>query len=365
MVIKKVHIVLLVCAILLTLFCGCCNATGRESAGASETDSAGLSVIESTGASNTDSAASEAETEPSGSGKEPMETESTVAVNEETEINTEVAPTSMPETIPTQTETKPIETKPTEPKSTEPKPTEPKPTTPPPTETKHTHNWGAWKQAKAPTCSAKGTETRTCGNCGKTETRELNQLSHNWSNWKQTVAPTCSAKGTEARTCGNCGKTETRELNQLSHNWSNWKQTVAPTCSANGAEARTCGNCGKTETREMERLNHSFTAQTVAPTCTEGGYTVKTCSLCGAKETVDQTAALGHAWVHHDEEGHWQAILTCRCGAQFYTYNDWYLHFKANINTPDEDNHSGYEGHGDWIVDAPAYDVCSRCGITK
>jgi len=137
---------------------------------------------------------------------------------------------SLQETNQTQTETKSTETKPTEPKPTESKTTEPKATAPAPTETKHTHNWGAWKQTKAPTCSAKGSEARSCTGCSKTQTRDLNQLSHNWSNWKQTKAPTCS---------------------------------------------------------------YSF------------------------------------------------------------------------INTPDEDNHSGYESHGDWVVDAPAYDVCARCGATK
>ena len=252
--------------------------------------------------------------------------ESTEAGTEATEpTSTEAKPSEPKPTNPAPTEPKPTELKPTEPKPTEPKPTEPKPTEPAPTEPKptnpvHTHSWSGWNQSKAPTCTANGEEVRTCS-CGAKETRPVNALGHNWSGWSQTKAPTCGAEGAEGRSCSRCGVSESRSV------------------PATGA--------------------HSWNE--TAPTCTEAGS--KTCKVCGKSESG--SAALGHDWVHHDEEGHWVPILTCRCGAQFYTYDEWHAHMYSFYDTEEEGNHTGFECHEHWIVDKSAYDVCSRCGITK
>ena len=249
--------------------------------------------------------------EPTGTG-EPIETGDThesegSGAYESTETNFEEI--SEPEsTEPASTEPQPTKPKPTEPKPTEPRPTEP--TNPP-----HTHSWSGWKQAKAPTCTSAGEETRTCS-CGAKETRTVNALGHNWGNWTQTQAPSCGAAGTESRSCSRCGQTETR--------------TVAATG------------------------NHSWTE--TAPTCTANGS--KTCKVCGASETI---AALGHDWVHHDEEGHWLAILTCRCGAVFHSEEEWYVHSNENWNN----GCTGFSAYSEWVVDKPAYDSCSRCGTVK
>lgn len=97
-----------------------------------------------------------------------------------------------------------------------------------------------------------------------------------------------------------------------------------------------------------------------APTCTQDG--VKTCTVCGKQET---SAALGHNWIHHDEEGHWQEVLTCYCSAQFYSYEDWYNHSNASPDFDWHDAHAGYEVHDIWVIDTVAYDFCSRCGATR
>ncbi len=247
---------------------------------------------------------------------EPVGTTEGIPVTEPTETNNSETPTNSEPSETGTIVTEPATEAPTEPKPTEPQPTEPKPTEP--TNPPHTHSWSGWKQTKAPTCTTAGEETRTCG-CGAKETRTINALGHNWGNWTQTQAPTCGAAGTETRSCSRCSLTETH--------------TVAATG------------------------NHSWTE--TAPTCTANGS--KTCKVCGASENI---AALGHDWVHHDEEGHWQPILTCRCGAQFYTYDEWNSHSES---FPREEwgNHSGFECHEYWIVDQSAYDVCSRCGTVK
>ena len=143
------------------------------------------------------------------------------------------------------------------------------------------------------------------------------------------------------------------------HSWSDWTQTAAPTCSADGWQTRVCTGCGFSETRNISATgNHSW--QETAPTCTQEG--AKTCKVCGKKETVP---ALGHDWVHSDEVGHWQNLITCRCGAQFSSTDDWYAHATASPDLDYADAHAGYELHQIWVVDTPAQDVCSRCGTVK
>jgi hypothetical protein len=69
--------------------------------------------------------------------------------------------------------------------------------------------------------------------------------------------------------------------------------------------------------------------------------------------------------VHHEEEGHWQALVTCYCGAQFGSVDEWEAHASASSDLAYLDAHAGYELHEVWQVDKPAQDVCSRCGAIK
>lgn len=144
------------------------------------------------------------------------------------------------------------------------------------------------------------------------------------------------------------------------HSWGAWQQTTAPTCGAEGSETRSCSGCAQAETQPVAATgNHSW-SETAAPTCTAAGS--KTCTICGMTESM---AALGHAWVHHDEEGHWRAVLTCRCGAVFYSYDEWSAHMDSYLDTAEEGNHTGFSQYGEWIVDHSAYDICSLCGMTR
>ena len=223
----------------------------------------------------------------------------TEAPTEATDATTEPEAPSSP---------KPDDPKPTEPKATEPKPTAPKPT-----------------EAKPSPAQPKPTQPKP------TEPKPI------------TPTPT-QPKPTEPKPTNP----------PHSHSWSAWTQTTAPTCSSAGEETRRC-SCGAKESRSVAATgNHSWSE--TAPTCTATG--VKTCKTCGKTES---TAALGHDWLHYDEEGHWQPIITCYCGKVFYSVDDWSKHNDENWS----DEHAGYEVHDDWIVDKPAYDVCSRCGATN
>ena len=82
----------------------------------------------------------------------------------------------------------------------------------------HEHSFGAWKQIKAPTCTAKGTESRTCS-CGETETREIAATGHHYTD--TVTAPTCTAKGYTTHTCA-CGNSYADNYtNALGHSYKN------------------------------------------------------------------------------------------------------------------------------------------------
>ena len=142
------------------------------------------------------------------------------------------------------------------------------------------------------------------------------------------------------------------------HSWSGWTQSKSPTCGAVGEEVRTC-SCGAKETRTVAATGkHSW--QETPATCTQDG--AKTCKVCGKKETIP---ALGHDWVHQNEEGHWQTLVTCYCGMQFNSEAEWYAHASASPDLDYADAHAGFEAHEIWVSDKPGRDVCSRCGIVQ
>ena len=143
------------------------------------------------------------------------------------------------------------------------------------------------------------------------------------------------------------------------HSWGSWTQTTTPTCGSAGTETRTCSGCGEKETRSVAATG-AHTWKETAPTCTADGS--KSCTVCGAKETVP---ALGHDWVRHEEEGHWQLVVTCYCGQQFNSSDEWLVHASASSDIDYLNTHAGYEAHQDWVVDKPAQDVCARCGATR
>jgi len=86
-----------------------------------------------------------------------------------------------------------------------------------PPEPEHVHQWGAWVQTTAPTCTEAGVETRTCAlDATHTETRDIAALGHNYGNWTVTTPATYTADGIETRTCSHDATyKETRPIPQL------------------------------------------------------------------------------------------------------------------------------------------------------
>ena len=234
------------------------------------------------------------------------------------------------------------------------------------------HAWDAGVVTKEPTCTEKGEKTYTCTVCGETKTEEIDMIAHSYGDWVTTKEPTCAA-GEEQRTCSVCGHVETREIPATgTHSFGEWIIDSEASCGVAGSQHRTCSVCGETETQEISALEHNYTSViTREPTCTNPGERTYTCSICGHSYT-EEIAVVDHTWVHHDEQGHYEEVITgyeekyvCnKCGAQFDNSTDAAYHGL----TVDGGTYSLKQvpiKEQKWIVDVAAYDECSICGTRK
>ncbi len=100
------------------------------------------------------------------------------------------------------------------------------------------------KTVTAPDCTHDGSVTWAglLTNASVT-TPGASALGHDWGDWAVTTAATCTAKGVETRECGRCHETETRELAALGHDLVH-HDAKAPTCTESGWSAyETCSRC--------------------------------------------------------------------------------------------------------------------------
>ncbi len=67
------------------------------------------------------------------------------------------------------------------------------------------HSFGAWKTTKAPTCTATGTQSRSCSVCNKVETQTLAKLAHKPTTVKGYAATYAKAGLTDGVKCSVCG----------------------------------------------------------------------------------------------------------------------------------------------------------------
>ena len=97
------------------------------------------------------------------------------------------------------------------------------------------HDWGAWTQTKAPTCTEPGTETSTCSRCSEEGTREVAALGHSWGAWTVTKPATTTEDGVETHSCTRCDATETRAIPKVTHaHGMTMVDAEAATCDAAG-----------------------------------------------------------------------------------------------------------------------------------
>ena len=153
---------------------------------------------------------------------------------------------------------------------------------------------------KPATCTEAGhTAGVQCSRCGLVESgvTEIPALGHSYGNWTQTKAPTCTAKGTETGRCTRCNAAQTRGVNALGHDLKHHAAKAA-TCTEAGWEAYdTCSRCDYTTYKEIPATGHHHNAVVTAPTCTAKGYTTHTCA-CGDSYVDSYTDALGHSYAN-------------------------------------------------------------------
>lgn len=244
------------------------------------------------------------------------------------------------------------------------------------TAAKTAHTWGAWRSTGSNThtrectnanCTITETEscsggTATCTNKAKCTTCNaeygtVNADNHNWGDWAETKAATCTARGTETRTCTyNSDHTQTRSTAMIAHTpgAAVRENEKAATCTVNGSydEVVKCSVC-KTEisrkTQTINALEHAWATNfTVdqAATCTENGSKSKHCtrSGCDGKSAATVIPATGHTG----------GTATCTTGAVCETCQQEYGEVDAN-------NHSYREPTYTWSgTSCTAARVCSR-----
>ena len=101
-------------------------------------------------------------------------------------------------------------------------------------------------KAVAATCTKTGlTEGKHCSVCDAViKAQEVVPATgkHSFGNWKITKAATCTAEGTQTRTCSGCGKVETQTIAKTAHKYVN--TVVKPTYTAQGYTLHKCSVCG-------------------------------------------------------------------------------------------------------------------------
>ncbi len=154
------------------------------------------------------------------------------------------------------------------------------------------HNYDQVENSSTATCTAGGTVTLKCSDCGKEITAEVPALGHDWGEWSVDVNPTAAAEGTKIRSCkrNGCTETETVTLPKLGHDMvKSTEKSTAATCTSEGTDVYVCTthtDCGYTYFVKVAPVAHTYGegVETEKATCTTDGEMTYTCD-CGAKIT--------------------------------------------------------------------------------
>ena len=157
------------------------------------------------------------------------------------------------------------------------------------------HTYGSAVVTKQPTCTAEGTKTKTCTQCGATVTETIPKTSHKYAD--TVVAPTCAADGYTLHKCSVCGTSYKDSTTKATgHSYGNSVVTKQPTCTSEGTKTKTCTKCNASVTETIAKTSHKYADTVVAPTCTADGYTLHKCSVCGTSYKDNTTKATGHSY---------------------------------------------------------------------
>ena len=210
-------------------------------------------------------------------------------------------------------------------------------------------------KVNAASCTKGGNTTYECSACGSSLVKnQTNARGHAFGEWTVTTAPTCLAKGKETRTCLHCNMAETRDVDALGHVFGEWIQTTAPACQVKGQEMRKCPRCNTTETRDVDALQHNYDESVIEPTCEDQGFTTYSCALCGDTYTDTFVDALGHDWGDWKDETETRHAAYCTKDSSHIKYEKHNFVLNTEITT-----HETEEDDGSYVYE------CSVCGRKK
>ncbi|MCL2230583.1 MAG: hypothetical protein FWC01_05765 [Treponema sp.] len=194
-----------------------------------------------------------------------------------------------------------------------------------------THEWNAYLQTAAPTCTEAGIKTRTCKKCSdadtETETGDPAQ-GHNWEYIEGSILPTCEEGGHGSRDCirSGCGISDIDvDFSALGHKWGEWDVTEPPNCVFAGIKTKECEACEKEETDEVgidENEHDIEVLDGVAPTCLLDGYGTIKCKrdTCDYLITGDTLEKRGHHFTDHWVEVDAATCTTAGLDERFCTH---------------------------------------------
>lgn len=107
---------------------------------------------------------------------------------------------------------------------------------------------------------------------------------HAWGDWSETAGENCLTPGKKTRTCSNCGDTQTEDLAVGPHDWGKWEVTTPATCDEDGVETRVCSHdASHTETRPISKdtVEHTPDMSLGLQSDKNGHWYI--CSVCGDK----------------------------------------------------------------------------------
>ena len=144
----------------------------------------------------------------------------------------------------------------------------------------HVHVFDAWETVTEASCSAEGSMTRKCRECGEIEELISQKLDHTLKS--DVIAPTCDAQGYTHYICEVCSYEYNGDhVEPLGHDLVS--EITEPTCKEQGYTHYSCKRCEyELDSDFLEPVAHKIASSVrYFATVNQSGYTQKTCGDCG------------------------------------------------------------------------------------
>lgn len=149
------------------------------------------------------------------------------------------------------------------------------------------HNYGAWEELTAPSCTSDGSHRHTCNKCNHSETVAISKIPHQFGAWSTISAASCTKEGEQIHKCSLCGTTEKTTNAKLSHQPGTWVVSKEPSCISNGEKILKCTVCNQVlQSMTVPKTTHKYGAWKIQrqATYSSTGIKVRSCSVCGTME---------------------------------------------------------------------------------